>query len=268
LVLADHRFHNLETVRAGLSIAVYPLQWVVNLPVTTGQWLTETLASRQKLLEENASLRAQHLLLKAQMERFSALEAENMRLRELLDSSFQFRIGERLLIAELSAVATDPFSQQVVINKGARDKVFVGQPVLDAEGVMGQVLHVAPLSSTVMLITDPNHALPVQVNRNGLRSIAVGTGRANQLELAYLPNNADIRVGDQLVTSGLGGRFPYGYPVGTVIRVEQDPRQPFAKVIAQPNARLDRNREVLLVWASSQGATPEDGIEPTEAPAP
>jgi rod shape-determining protein MreC len=119
-----------------------------------------------------------------------------------------------------------------------------------------------------MLITDPNHALPVQVNRNGLRSIAVGTGRANQLELTYLPNNADIRVGDQLVTSGLGGRFPYGYPVGTVVRVEQDPRQPFAKVVAQSNARLDRNREVLLVWASSQGATSEDGIEPTEAPPP
>jgi rod shape-determining protein MreC len=265
-MLADYRLHNLEVVRAGLSIAVYPLQWLVNLPVTTGQWLTETLASRQNLLEENASLRAQHLLLKAQMERFSALEAENVRLRELLGSSFRFRVGERLLIAELSAAATNPFSQQVVINKGSRYGAFVGQPVLDAEGVMGQVLHVTPLSATVMLITDPNHALPVQVNRSGLRAIAVGTGRANQLELAYLPNNADIRVGDRLVTSGLGGRFPYGYPVGTVVQVEHDPRQPFARVIAEPSARLDRNREVLLVWVSRQGAMAGEDAEPAATP--
>jgi len=251
LMLADHRLHKLEVMRAGLSLAVYPLQTLINLPINAGTWLSENLASRQRLLDENASLKAQQLLLKAQMERFSALEAENVRLRELLGSSFRIQAGERMVIAELSAVATDPFSQQLVINRGSRDGVFLGQPVLDSEGVMGQVIHLTPVSSTVMLITDPNHALPVQVNRNSLRAIAIGTGSLHYIELAHLPNNADVRVGDVLVTSGLGGRFPVGYPVGTVVKVEQDPRQPFAKVIAQPSARLDRSREVLLVWITS-----------------
>jgi rod shape-determining protein MreC len=268
LMLADHGWHRLEGLRSSLSMVVYPLQWLVDLPATTAQWLTENLASRQTLLEENASLRAQYLLLKARLAKFAAMEAENMRLRELLESSFRFKVGEHLLIAEVSAVATDPYSQQVVVDKGTYDGIFVGQPVLDAEGVMGQVTHVAPLSSIVMLVTDPSHALPVQVNRNGLRSIAVGTGSGNLLELMYLPKNSDVRVGDMLVTSGLGGRFPPGYPVATVARVEQDPRLPFEKVVARPNAQLDRSREVLLVWPSNQEVTPEQGSGATSAAVP
>jgi rod shape-determining protein MreC len=255
LMLADHRLPQIEMVRAGLSVAVYPIQWLVNLPVSAGEWLTESLASRQSLLEENASLQAQYLLLKARTQKYLALEAENMRLRELLDSSFRFRVGERMLIAELLAVASDPFSQQIVIDKGTRHGVFIGQPVLDADGVMGQVVHTGPLSSRVMLLSDPNHALPVQVNRNGLRAIAVGTGSGHLLEIIDLPTNADIHAGDLLVTSGLGGRFPPGYPVGTVLSVDPSPGQPFAQVRVQPSAHLDRSREVLLVWPSDQEAS-------------
>jgi rod shape-determining protein MreC len=251
LMLADHRLTQVEMVRAGLSVAVYPVEWLVNLPVTAGDWLTESLASRQTLLEQNASLQAQYLLLKARTQKYLALEAENMRLRELLDSSFRFRVGDRMLIAELLAVASDPFSQQIVVDKGTRHGVFIGQPVLDADGVMGQVVHAGPLSSRVMLVSDPNHALPVQVNRNGLRAIAVGTGSGNLLELIDLPNNADLHPGDLLVTSGLGGRFPAGYPVGTVLSVNAGTGKPFAQVQVEPTAHLDRSREVLLVWPSS-----------------
>jgi rod shape-determining protein MreC len=252
LMWADHRLSQLEMVRAGLSVVVYPIQWLVNLPVNAGEWLSESLAARQTLLEENASLQAQYLLLKGRLQKYLALESENMRLRELLESSFRFRVGERMLIAELLAVATEPYSQQIVIDKGMRQGVFIGQPVLDADGVMGQVVHAGPFSSRVMLVSDPNHAIPVQVNRNGMRTIAVGTGSGNLLEILHLPNNADLRPGDLLTTSGLGGRFPAGYPVGTVLSVKPSPGQPFAKVEVLPSAHLDRSREVLLVWPSAQ----------------
>ena len=180
------------------------------------------------------------------MQKFDALEAENLRLRELLDSSF--KVSDRVLIAELMAVEMDPYRHQVILNKGERDNAFVGQPLVDAYGIMGQILHTTPFTSTAMLITDPAHATPVQVNRNGLRSIAVGTGSLSELSLPHIPNSADIRVGDLLITSGLGGRFPPGYPVATVVAVTIDPGHPFAQVSARPLSHLDRSREVLLVW--------------------
>lgn len=153
-----------------------------------------------------------------------------------------------MLIAELVAVEQDPFRQQVLINKGKTSGLFVGQPVVDANAVVGQVTHINPFSASVLLITDAAHALPVQVHRNGLRTIALGTGLINRLELPHLPNNADIKVGDLLTTSGMGGSFPPGYPVAEVIDVRREPGQPFASVIAQTTAHLDRIREVLLVW--------------------
>jgi rod shape-determining protein MreC len=246
----DHRQHQLESLRYGLSAVVYPLQWLVGLPGMAGDWFGEALSTRRTLQEENASLHTQQLLLKAQMQRLAALEAENMRLRELLDSSFQ--VGERVLVAELLSVDLDPYKHQIGINKGEFDDIYPGQPLLDADGVMGQIVHVGPLSSTAMLITDPAHAIPVQVNRNGLRTIALGTGSINRLELPYIPNNADIRKGDLLTTSGLGGHFPPGYPVAVVESVEIDPGQAFASVIATPRAHLDRSREVLLVWPAQK----------------
>jgi rod shape-determining protein MreC len=176
-----------------------------------------------------------------------------------LDSSF--KVGDRVLIAELISVEQDPFRQQVLINKGSTSGLFVGQPVVDASAVVGQITHTSPFNASVLLITDAAHALPVQVSRNGLRTIALGTGLINRLELPHLPNNADIQVGDRLTTSGMGGSFPPGYPVAEVIDVKRVPGQPFASVIAQTTAHLDRIREVLLVWTLD----PEMGTGPSPA---
>ena len=222
----DHRQHHLDSVRGALSVLVYPLQRLVDLPGSTGEWFRESLSTRRELQEENASLRTQQLVLNTQLQKLEALEAENMRLRALLDSSFQ--VGERpMLIAELLSVDMDPYRHQIEINKGNLDRLFEGQPLLDSQGVMGQLIHVGPFTATAMLITDPSHAIPVQVNRNGLRTIALGTGAIDRLELPHIPNNADIRVGDLLIASGLGGRFPSGYPVAEVNEVIQDPGRAF-----------------------------------------
>ena len=246
LIIADHRYQHLESLRSVLSVAVYPLQYLAHLPVASFHGMREGLAGNGELHTQNEALKRENLFLKARLQKLEALEAENMRLRDLLGSSF--KIGDRVLIAELLAVDLDPYRQQVLINKGESSGVFEGQPVLDANAVMGQVVRVNPLSATVLLITDANHALPVQVNRNGLRTVAEGAGFVNRLQLPHLPNNADVRVGDLLVTSGLGGHFPPGYPVAMVTEVRREPGKPFATVVAEPTARLDRSREVLLVW--------------------
>ncbi|MBI1731402.1 MAG: rod shape-determining protein MreC [Gammaproteobacteria bacterium] len=246
LMTADHRFGHLEKVRSALSALVYPLQYLVSLPAAGLDWMSESLVTRKALLRENARLKEEQLLLGSQLQRFAVLEQENRRLRELLESSLKRR--ERVLVAELLAVELEPFRRQVIINKGQRDGAFYGQPVVDVGGIMGQVVHVGPFSSTVLLITDPSHALPVQINRNGLRAIAVGTGQDGSLLLEHLPSNADIRRGDLVVSSGLGRRFPSGYPVGVVEDIRLEPSEPFAKVTVTPSARPGQSREVLLVW--------------------
>ena len=250
LMAFDHNQHQLEHLRSDLSVVTYPLQALADLPLTLSRWLGETLSTRETLQQDNTRLHEDNLKLRALLQKYEALEAENTRLRNLLDSSI--KLGDRVLVAELSAVDLDPYKHQVQINKGSNSGVFNGQSVLDAQAVMGQVIHATPFSSTVLLITDPHHALPVQVLRNGLRTIAIGTGRLNQLELPYLPNNADIQEGDLLVTSGLGGKFPAGYPVAEVTQVARLPQQPFAEITARPRAHLDRAREVLLVWPTGQ----------------
>ncbi len=242
----DHRQQHMESVRSVLSVVLYPIQYLIGVPRETGIWLSESLATRHALREENERLHARQLLLQSRLQRFEALEAENRRLRELLDSSF--KVEGRVLIAELLAVDMAPFTRRLTLNKGSRNDVYRGQPVLDAAGVLGQVISVTPLTSTAMLITDPSHALPVAVNRNGLRAIAIGSGESNRLELSHVPNNADIAVGDLLITSGLGGRFPEGYPVARIVRIERNPDQPFARVYAEPTGNLESSREVLLVW--------------------
>lgn len=237
-----------------ISVFIYPLQYLVNLPVTMGEWMSESVTSRGTLLEENERLRVQHLLFKAQLQKLAALQVENVRLRELLQSSK--KVSENVLIAELLAVDLDPFSRKIVINKGSTDNVYLGQPVLDAEGIMGQIVHLGPYSGTAMLITDPNHAIPVHVNRNGLRAIAVGTGTPDVLEIPYMTNSADIAEGDLLTSSGLDGRFPRDYPVARITQITKNPTQPYATVIAEPVALLERAREVLLVWPSDKVAQP------------
>ncbi len=246
LMVVDNRTKKLETVRSSLELVTYPMQSIASFPHSLALWFSAVFATKNHLQRENSRLHRENLLLQAGQQKLVALEAENMRLRNLLESSF--KIGERVLIAELVAVDLDPYRQQLVINKGRISGVFIGQPVLDANAVMGQVIHVNRLRSTVLMITDASHALPVQVNRNGLRTIAMGTGHINLLVLPYLPNNADIIAGDLLVTSGLGGRFPAGYPVAKVSSVSNEPGEPFATLQARPSANLDRSREVLLVW--------------------
>ena len=246
LLVVDHRFHHLQQLRSALAFLTYPLHYLADLPFTASRWLGETTSSRQTLMSQNRELRDQILRLRAELQKYESLQAENMRLRDLVDSSF--KVGDRVVVAELSSVDLDPYKQQVIIIMGAASGAFEGQPVLDAHAVMGQVINVTPFSSTVLLITDTSHALPVQVLRNGLRTIAVGTGRISELKLPYLPTNSDIVEGDLLVTSGLGGKFPPGYPVATVTKIDRSPDAPFSDVLAQPRAHLDRSREVLLVW--------------------
>ncbi len=254
LMVVDHQFQQLRQIRSMLAFVTYPLQVLADLPVTLTRWLDEATTSREALHEEIRRLRKANLRARAELQKLEALRAENLRLRNLLDASY--KVGDRILIAELSAVDLDPYRQQVVIDKGASSGVFIGQPVLDANAVMGQVIQTTPFSSTVLLITDPSHSIPVQVLRNGLRTIALGTGRINELSLPYLPTNSDIRVGDKLVTSGLGGKFPAGYPVATVTRIDRSPDNAFAEIIATPTAHLDRSREVLLVWSLPSTPSP------------
>lgn len=249
----DHRFGLLKDLRSVLSVIASPVQYIVHFPVDAGEWIDESFTTREKLLSELTTLKTQQLFYDVRLQKLAALESENRRLRYLLDSTT--KINERVLIAELLAVDMEPFTSQIVINKGLGANIYVGQPLLDAHGIMGQITGVNPLTSTAMLITDPNHAIPVAINRNGLRSIAIGTGSNQALNIPHLPNNADIKMGDLLVSSGLGGRFPPGYPVATITAIEIDPGQPFARISAQPMAKLQRSREVLLVWPQTAKKT-------------
>jgi len=254
-MVLDHRFAATTSLRSALSVVVDPLRYLVNLPSDIFTWASDSLTTHNTLEEENQSLRTRNQLLEAKLQKYSSLMAENSNLRSLLKSveknETQF---ERVLIAEILSVDMDPFRRQIVINKGTSDNVYVGQPIVGAQGVMGKVVNVGPMSSTAMLITDPSHSLPVQVNRNGVRAIAVGDPRHNQLSLIHQPNNADISVDDLLVTSGLGCVFPAGYPAGRVVKINTNPSLPFAEIIVEPTAQLDRNREVLLVWPSHRQA--------------
>jgi rod shape-determining protein MreC len=246
LMILDHRDQHLERVREGLSVIVYPVRMLVDMPFRAWANVRTNFASRESLVAENERLKRDRLNAEFRLQRLAALESENARLRELLDS--QARVGSRALIAEILAVDLDPYRQRFDLNRGLVDGVYVGQALIDARGVVGQVVRVGPLTAEAVLITDADHAVPVSVNRNGLRTIAVGTGDSGRLRLPYLTNNQDVEVGDLLVSSGLGGVFPAGYPVGRIVEKRLRPDQAFAEVIAEPASALDRDREVLLVW--------------------
>lgn len=246
LLVLDHREGHLDRARDALTALTYPIQLIVDLPVRTTERARESLTGHTELLEELRELRSEQLENRAKLQRLESLEAENRRLRELLDSAE--RVGERFLAAELLRVELDPFHHRVVLNRGSRDGVYQGQPLLDADGVMGQVTRIGPFGAEAVLLTDPGSATPVELVRNGLRTIAIGSGDLTRLELPYLPNSADIEEGDLLVTSGLGMRYPRGYPVARVTEVERRPGETFARIEARPTAALNRSREVLLVW--------------------
>jgi rod shape-determining protein MreC len=262
LMILDRREQHLVRVREALSVVVYPVRVLVDLPFSTWAGMRDTFAEREALIAENQQYRRERLEAEFRLQRLAALEMENARLRELLDSTA--RVGSRALVAEILAVDLDPYRQRFNLNRGLVDGVYVGQALIDAQGVVGQVVRVGPLSAEAVLITDADHAVPVSVNRNGVRTIAVGTGDSTRLRLPYLTNNADIEVGDLLLSSGLGGVFPAGYPVGRVLEVRRRPDQAFAEIVAVPASALDRDREVLLVWDDSGESAPA----PAEAEAP
>jgi rod shape-determining protein MreC len=250
LMVLDQRDQHLERVRQGLTVLVDPVRILVDLPFRGWDSVRANFASRRALVAENERLKSEQLSVNFRLQRLAALETENARLRELLDS--QARVGSRALVAEILDVDLGHYRQRFDLNRGLVDGVYVGQALIDAQGVVGQVVRVGPLTAEALLITDADHAVPVSVNRNGLRTIAVGDG--SRLRLPYLTNNADIEVGDLLVSSGLGGVFPAGYPVGRIAEKRLRPDQSFAEIFAEPASALDRDREVLLVWNAADDA--------------
>lgn len=263
-MVVDHRYQQLDRVREVLTLAVYPLVQAVDLPATAGAYIADFVASREVLIEENRRLRRRQLRNEARLQRLAALEAENARLRELLDSAEQ--LERETAIAEIMRIDLDPFRHQVVINRGTVHHEDIAEAVLtDADGVMGQVIQTGALTSRALLITDPNHSIPVEVRRNQLRTVAQGTGETNRLSLPYIPNHADLEVGDELVSSGLGGRFPRGYPVATVTEVRTNPDERFASVSAEPLAAINRSRQVLVVWSRRQAPEAADKESAAEA---
>jgi rod shape-determining protein MreC len=243
----DHREHHLDGIRKAIGAAVYPVQIIVDAPVRLWGWVGESTTSRNELELELGRLQAERLLTNARLQRLTALEAENARLRALLDA--RTRVRDEVRVAEILAVDSNPYEHNLVIGVGSRDGVYDGQAIVDANGVVGQVIRTGVTTAQAILISDADHALPVEVNRNGLRTIAKGTGEIDRLDLPFLPNNADIRAGDLLVTSGLGGAFPAGYPVAVVDSVTRIPQEPFADVTATPSAALEQVREVMLIWS-------------------
>lgn len=253
LMFVDQRFNVLKPLRITLETISWPVEMLAQIPNRLGR-IAHNLASRSAILKQNEALQREHLLLNARLQKLVALEAENRRIRSLLQSSR--KLEERMLIAEIVATSPDPYRHYLKLNKGSTEGVFVGQALVDANGIMGQITEVFPLTSVALLITDPNHGIPVEIARNGLRTIAHGEGGGG-LSLPYLPSNADIQSGDQLVSSGLGGRFPPGYPVGTVTAINHQAGEHFLNISATPAAHMDRGREVLLVWHT---ATPETAV--------
>ncbi len=251
LLSIDRITPRLEPIRATLSLLVDPIKYAVDLPSEAATRVSDSVKSYEVLKEENQKLRNTQAVDQLRLLKYEALEKENIRLRALLDNSYE--LGEQVLIAELLSVKiSPPYENIVVVNKGSRFGVHAHQAVVDASGVVGQVFRALPLSSEIMMITDPNHAIPVQVNRNGLLTIAMGSGELNRLTLPFLPDNADIRPGDLLITSGLGGTFPQGYPVATIDSFTPPANK---QVTATPKAALDRNRELMIVWSNSKPIT-------------
>jgi|TARA_R110002074_G_scaffold54746_1_gene136313 rod shape-determining protein MreC len=250
LLLLAHKTDQLQRVKEGLSFIVHPILVLVDLPAKAYDWLNENTSGRTTILEENRVLKSKALILKAKLQKLDSIEKENTRLHSLLESSF--KIGEQFISASLIDVNLNPNMQQIIIDKGLRFDLHLGQAALNEDGVIGQIIEVRPQTSTILLITDPNHATPVEINRTGLRTIATGNGAKNTLNLPYLPHNTDIKTGDLLITSGLGGVFPKGYPVAIVSTLKSSPGEAFMQAEATSIAKVDSTRELLLVWSNQE----------------
>jgi rod shape-determining protein MreC len=246
LMFLDKRQGWMEQVRFGLQAASYPLQVAVSSPSTAWSWMRESFRIRDSLRAENDELRTRLRDMHLRTMRYESLARENAKLRGL--STSLPPVAEKWLVAEIVHVELDSLRPRVLINRGTNNGVFKAQAVMDDQGIVGQTTHVGPWSAEVILITDPEHAIPIEIERTGVRSIAVGTGNEGELALPYLPGNADVKTGDLLVTSGMGGVFPQGYPVAKVTEVHREAVQPLAQVRAAPLAHINRDREVMLVW--------------------
>src|ERR1700744_87440 len=264
LIIVDKRYAHLVKIRQFLSVVAYPVQVAVASPFEGWNWFRDSVTTRDALRSDKARLEAELRVAQFRLQHYEALEAETQRLRALRDNTAG--ATDRFVIGDVMNVDLDAFRERVRVNKGAIDGVFVGQAVLDSGGVFGQVARVGELTSEVILVSDAAHAIPVQINRNGLRTVAVATGDTSKLKLPYLPTSADVVAGDLIVSSGLGGGFPAGYPVGTISEVKRDPAQSLADVDVKPAAALDRSRELLFVWLKPQAA--ELPPPPKPAPAP
>jgi rod shape-determining protein MreC len=245
LMVADQRYHQIDRIRESLSSVVYPVQRAVDLPFRATDWVAGSFADRSRLRQDNLELTARLRLANLQLQRFAVLEEENRRLRDMRENTAG--IAEKVLVAAILNVDLDPFRHRVLLDKGAADGVFKGQAVLDGDGIFGQVAKVTGSTAEVILISDAEHAIPVQSNRSGVRTIAVGTGDQNKLSLPFVTVESDLQEGDLLLSTGMGGVFPPGYPVAKVSKVRRA-GSTFALVEARPTAQLDRAREVLLVW--------------------
>ena len=245
LLINDQRNNYLSILRNSIAIAIYPLQSAVEIPSRLTDWFDLRIKSKEILIQENQNLLSQLKINSSILQRYESLEQENERLKQILNAASN--LDNKVEITRIISVNVNPYRHTIVIDKGERDGVYEGQVLLDADGVIGQILHTNFLTSEAILISDSDHALPVEINRNGLRTIVLGNGSYTKLDVPYIPNNADIEIGDLLVTSGLGGKFPSGYPVAKVDFIESDLSEQFYKVSAKPIAYLNQVREVMLL---------------------
>jgi rod shape-determining protein MreC len=265
LIVADARFDKLTVVRSTLATGLTPVYWLGNAPTQFSDWVASLFVNKDDLKRDNDELQARLLILERRALKYAALASENSELRRLMNSSEV--LDDRVIVSEVVSVSPDPFAHELVINKGRSDGVHEGQAILDAGGLMGQVIQVSQITARVLLVSDSSHAVPVEVVRNGLRAILLGTGKANNLELVHVPDTADIREGDLLVSSGLGGRFPRGYPVAEVSRISKEPGEPFITIEATPTAKLNQSRMLLVVFQAlvPDSQRSENQLEPANA---
>lgn len=245
LLINDQRNNYLSILRNSIAIAIYPLQSAVEIPSRLTDWFDLRIKSKEILIQENQNLLSQLKINSSILQRYESLEQENERLKQILNAASN--LDNKVEITRIISVNVNPYRHTIVIDKGERDGVYEGQVLLGTDGVIGQILHTNFLTSEAILISDSDHALPVEINRNGLRTIVLGNGSYTKLDVPYIPNNADIEIGDLLVTSGLGGKFPSGYPVAKVDFIESDLSEQFYKVSAKPIAYLNQVREVMLL---------------------
>ena len=253
----DHSHRALSQARQWLTVAATPILFLADLPGRIWGTASQAVMSRNELLQENARLKARSLILEQKVQKLASLTAQNIRLRELLNSSEL--VDEQVLVSEVVGVDPDPFRHRVLINKGAIDQVYEGQAIIDAHGVMGQVIEVSPVSSRVLMLTDMAARVPVQSHRTKYRAIAAGTGRTDRLELLHIPITEDFQEGDLLTSSGLGGTYPEGYPVGVVTHVGHNPGDAYATIEVRPLAEVNRSRFVLLVFREVTGLLEQTG---------